>query len=44
MEDSVELVVDGRCEIGMGSSILDLTLPEPRLLREGSIPAQRLLR
>ncbi len=41
---SVDLVVDGQCEIGRGSSILDLTLPEPRLLREGSIPAQRLLR
>jgi L-threonylcarbamoyladenylate synthase len=44
LKDAVELVVDGRCEIGMGSSILDLTLPEPRVLREGSIPAQRLLR
>jgi len=39
-----DLVVDGVCEIGLGSSILDLTLPQPRLLREGSIPAQRLLR
>ena len=44
MGDAVELVVDGRCEIGTGSSILDLTLPEPRVIREGSIPAQRLLR
>ncbi len=42
--DAVDLVVDGVCEIGLGSSILDLTLPQPRLLREGSIPAQRLLR
>lgn len=41
---TVDLVVDGACEIGLGSSILDLTLPQPRLLREGSIPAQRLLR
>ena len=40
----VDLVVDGRCELGVGSSILDLTQPEPRLLREGGIPAQRLLR
>ena len=39
----VDLVVDGRCELGVGSSILDLTQPEPRLLREGGIPAQRLL-
>jgi L-threonylcarbamoyladenylate synthase len=41
---AVDLVVDGRCELGVGSSILDLTQPEPRLLREGGIPAQRLLR
>jgi L-threonylcarbamoyladenylate synthase len=40
----VDMVVDGRCELGVGSSILDLTQPEPRLLREGGIPAQRLLR
>ena len=40
----VELVVDGRCELRVGSSILDLTQPEPRLLREGGIPAQRLIR
>jgi L-threonylcarbamoyladenylate synthase len=42
--DTVDMVIDGVCEIGLGSSILDLTLPQPRLLREGSIPAQRLLR
>jgi L-threonylcarbamoyladenylate synthase len=41
---AVDMVLDGGCEIGLGSSILDLTLQEPRLLREGSIPAQRLLR
>jgi L-threonylcarbamoyladenylate synthase len=41
---AADLVVDGVCEMGLGSSILDLTLPQPRLLREGSIPAQRLLR
>jgi L-threonylcarbamoyladenylate synthase len=40
----VELVVDGSCELRVGSSILDLTQPEPRLLREGGIPAQRLIR
>jgi L-threonylcarbamoyladenylate synthase len=40
----VELVVDGRCELRVGSSILDLTQPEPRLLREGGIPAHRLIR
>jgi L-threonylcarbamoyladenylate synthase len=42
--EDVDLVVDGRCELGVGSSILDLTQPEPRLLREGGIPAERLLR
>ena len=42
--DDVELVVDGRCELRVGSSILDLTQPEPRLLREGGIPAHRLIR
>ena len=41
---TVDLVVDGRCELGVGSSILDLTQPQPRLLREGGIPAQRLIR
>jgi L-threonylcarbamoyladenylate synthase len=42
--DAVDLILDGVCEIGLGSSILDLSLPEPRLLREGGIPAERLLR
>jgi L-threonylcarbamoyladenylate synthase len=41
---AADLVVDGICVIGLGSSILDLTLPKPRLLRKGSILAQRLLR
>jgi L-threonylcarbamoyladenylate synthase len=40
----VELVVDGSCDLRVGSSILDLSQPEPRLLREGGIPAHRLIR
>lgn len=37
------IVLDGVCELGEASSILDLTGPEPRLIREGSLPAERLL-
>jgi L-threonylcarbamoyladenylate synthase len=39
----VDLVIDGECPLGTASSILDLTSEPPRLLREGAIPAQRLI-
>jgi L-threonylcarbamoyladenylate synthase len=42
--DAIEVVVDGESPLGKASSILDLTRPEPALLREGIIPATRLLR
>ena len=41
--DRVDAVLDGACPLGSASSILDLTRPEPRIVREGSIPSIRLL-
>jgi L-threonylcarbamoyladenylate synthase len=43
MEGRVEAVIDGACPLGLPSSILDLTGPQPRVIREGAIPAPRLL-
>jgi L-threonylcarbamoyladenylate synthase len=40
----IDIVLDGNPGSGRPSSILDLTRPTPRLLREGGIPAERLLR
>ena len=40
----VSVVLDGECPLGVASSILDLTSPKPRVLREGAIPAEELLR
>ena len=33
----------GTCTVGVESTIVDLTGPEPRILREGGIPGQELL-
>ena len=44
MGDAVSVVLDGECPLGIASSILDLTSPKPRVLREGAIPAEELLR
>jgi L-threonylcarbamoyladenylate synthase len=41
--DAVEMVLDGDQGSGVPSSILDLTRKRPRVLRVGSIPAERLL-
>ena len=42
--DDLDLVLDGgHCQIGEPSTILDLSLPEPRVLREGAIPTQELI-
>jgi L-threonylcarbamoyladenylate synthase len=43
MGPRVAAVIDGECPLGKASSILDLTGPEPRIIREGAIPAARLL-
>jgi L-threonylcarbamoyladenylate synthase len=32
----------GRCEIGVASTILDLSSDEPRILREGAVLASEL--
>jgi L-threonylcarbamoyladenylate synthase len=41
--DDVDLVLDaGRCEIGVASTILDLSSDEPRILREGAVLASEL--
>jgi L-threonylcarbamoyladenylate synthase len=43
LEDRVELILDGgRCPGGVASSIVDCTLPVPRLLREGAIPEEKI--
>jgi len=42
--DAVDAVLDGTPGSGRPSSILDLSGPEPKVLRQGAIPAERLLR
>jgi tRNA A37 threonylcarbamoyladenosine synthetase subunit TsaC/SUA5/YrdC len=39
----VDFIIDGDCPGGIASSILDLSGPGPVVLREGAIPATRLL-
>ena len=42
---AVDLVVDaGAAPVGVASTIVDATGPEPRVLREGAIAAERVLR
>ena len=41
---TVGMVLDGSCVLGRASSILDLTGEAPRVIREGAIPAERLIR
>ncbi|MEI8069602.1 MAG: L-threonylcarbamoyladenylate synthase, partial [Actinomycetota bacterium] len=39
--DRVDLIVDdGKCSIGVESTIVDFTSPEPQLLRPGGFPAE----
>ncbi|MBX9690341.1 MAG: threonylcarbamoyl-AMP synthase [Candidatus Obscuribacterales bacterium] len=41
--DEIEIVLDGgQCEVGIESTILDLTVAEPRILRPGMIQAETL--
>jgi len=42
--DEVAVVLDGECPLGQASSILDLAGRQPRVVREGAIPAEELLR
>lgn len=43
-DTKIEAVVDGGpCAVGVASTVLDLTEEEPKVLREGGIPAQELL-
>ena len=44
MGADVSVVLDGECPLGVASSILDLAGRQPRVLREGAIPAEELLR
>jgi L-threonylcarbamoyladenylate synthase len=45
MGDRIDLVLDGGpCRIGQPSTILDLSGPAPRILREGAIRASELIR
>ena len=42
--DDLDLVLDGGpCRIGEPSTILDLTRSQPRILRDGAIPADQLI-
>ena len=42
--DDIEIVLDGGpCQIGEPSTILDLSVNPPRILRQGAIPAEDLL-
>jgi L-threonylcarbamoyladenylate synthase len=44
LDGDVDLVLDGGpCRIGQPSTILDLTGSEPRILRQGAIPASELI-
>jgi L-threonylcarbamoyladenylate synthase len=41
--DRVDYIVDGGpCEVGLESSVLDMTGPAPRLLRPGGMPLERI--
>ena len=40
----VEVILDGgQCQFGVSSTIIDLTTAEPKILRNGAIPAENLL-
>lgn len=40
----VEIILDGgQCAFGVSSTIIDLTTAEPKILRHGAIPAEKLL-
>ena len=40
----VEIILDGgACEFGISSTIIDLTTSEPKILRHGAIPAEKIL-
>lgn len=40
----VEIILDGgQCEFGISSTIIDLTTAEPKILRHGAIPAEKIL-
>ena len=40
----VEIILDsGQCEFGISSTIIDLTCAEPKILRHGAIPDEKIL-
>lgn len=40
----VEIILDGgQCQFGISSTIIDLTASEPKILRNGAIPAEKIL-
>ena len=42
--DKTDLILDGGpCKIGLESTVLDLTLDQPRILRHGAIPLENLI-
>jgi L-threonylcarbamoyladenylate synthase len=45
LDDELDLVLDaGPCRIGQPSTILDVSGPTPRILRQGAIPSSELIR
>lgn len=43
--NKVDMIIDGgKCDIGIASTIIDLSLPVPRLLRQGSITTSQIER
>lgn len=40
----VEVILDGgQCQFGVSSTIIDLTTAEPKILRNGAIPAEKIM-
>ena len=40
----VEIILDGgQCQFGISSTIIDLTCSEPKILRHGAIPSEKIL-
>ena len=44
LSERVEVILDGgQCAFGVSSTIIDLTTTEPKILRHGAIPAEKIL-
>ncbi|MCR5833880.1 MAG: threonylcarbamoyl-AMP synthase [Selenomonadaceae bacterium] len=44
LSGKVEIILDGgSCDIGISSTIIDMTTSEPKILRQGAIPFEKIL-